>query len=243
MLVALIDAIPTYWDKYQSWRLNVEKGKSSWAIKQNALWRKNMECSMSPFEWVQTSDKTLGDTTICHAGGDIFVRFQLPQGGQALAFVSKEELTAEVVRDSSAVKVGLADLLMSSAHAQSSSGGSSGGSGAGRVLCQRWLNDGRLMRRISNAQGCFNQFVNTYCGVVEQQTPAHSATSNAEKGHSDASCALADVLVSCRPDRRVRRRREPAAADEKKGAGHQGQERQGEGQCREAGASGGELGN
>ncbi len=171
LLVALIGAIPTYWDKYQSWRLNVEKGKSSWAIKQNALWRKNMECSMSPFEWVQTSDNTLVDATICHASGDIFVRFQLPQGGQALAFVSKEELTAEVTRDGGgAAKVGVADLLMSSAYAQSSSGGSS--SGAGRVLCQRWLSDGRLMRRISTAQGCFDQFVNTYRGVVEQQTPA-----------------------------------------------------------------------
>ncbi len=127
---------------------------------------------MAPFEWVQTSDKTPVDATMCHASGDIFVLFQLPQRGQALAFVSKEELTAEVTRDGGgAAKVGLADLLMSSAHAQSSSGGGSN-SGAGRVLCQRWLNDGRLMRRISTAQGCFNQFVNTYRGVVEQQTPA-----------------------------------------------------------------------
>ena len=174
LLVALIGAVPTYWDKYESWRLNVEKGKSSWAIKQNALWRKNMECSMSPFEWVQTSDNTLVDATICHASGDIFVRFRLPQSQdgskptEALAFVSKDELTAELARDGA--KVALTDLLMSSAHAQST--GSSSGGGAGRVLCQRWVGDGRLMRRISTAQGCFDQFVNTYRGVVERQTSA-----------------------------------------------------------------------
>ena len=44
------------------------------------------------------------------------------------------------------------------------------------VLCQRWVNSWKLLRRISiQGQGCFDEIVNTYNGRIEQR---NSATCN-----------------------------------------------------------------
>lgn len=166
--VAVLGAVPTYWDKYQAQKLGVESGRSAWALRQTELWKRNMECSAAPFEWVQTADNTKVDATICHTTGDIFVRFLLAQGGQVLAFVSKDELTGGGKAEGA--KMALSDLLLPTAHAATPLSVSSGQPET--VLCQRWIADGRLLRRVSTPQGCFDLVVNTYKGVVESSTSA-----------------------------------------------------------------------
>ena len=168
-VIAILGAVPTYWDRYQSAKLGVETGKSAWALKQSELWRKNMECSVAPFDWVQTADNTKVDATICHATGDIFVRFMLAQGGQVLSFVSKDELTGSV--KAGAVHASVSDLFMGQAQAAGASA-LPFAAPSERVLCQRWVAEGRLLRRVSTPQGCFDLIVNTYRGVVESSTPA-----------------------------------------------------------------------
>ncbi|MDO9107220.1 MAG: hypothetical protein Q7U57_19935 [Methylovulum sp.] len=42
----------------------------------------------------------------------------------------------------------------------------------GTIICQKYLEPGRVLRRVSvPGQGCFDEIVNTYTGAVESTTP------------------------------------------------------------------------
>ena len=46
-----------------------------------------------------------------------------------------------------------------------------------QVICQRWVGNGRLLRRIRDASMCYDEIINTYTGKVEERKPAECMTS------------------------------------------------------------------
>ena len=46
-----------------------------------------------------------------------------------------------------------------------------------QVICQRWVGNGRLLRRIRDASMCYDEIINTYTGKVEERKPSECKTS------------------------------------------------------------------
>ena len=165
LLVALIGAIPNYMDKYEAWRKGVEQRELAPAKERNRLITKNMDCMLAPLSWVETATSTKVDATICHKTGDILVRLNWGADQMFMDVVSSDRIRADAEKEKSAgmfVSSALAADLVSRASPVATE----------QVICQRWLQEGRLLQRLQTPQGCIDQVLNTYRGSVESRQPA-----------------------------------------------------------------------
>ena len=161
LLITIISSVPTYAELFRSFKYGVPFGQSISAGQQNELWNKNLTCPTAPFDWYVTEYNFSVDATICRSG-DILVRVKDPKGKTVCTWIPVDGLiqggtTASLISDAYAAEPALSLQI-----AQSS----------GNVICQRFISDGRLLRRIQTSGGCFDEIVNTYTGEVIQRNPA-----------------------------------------------------------------------
>jgi hypothetical protein len=75
--VALVSAIPTYIELFNSSKFDVPFGQSSLAKQQNDLWERNLTCSAAPLDPFVNEYNVEVDAIICKSG-DVLVRVRTP---------------------------------------------------------------------------------------------------------------------------------------------------------------------
>lgn len=162
IFIAIIGAIPTALGYYKSWRIGVPFDKTQIALEQNRLWQKNYECSKSEFMSIKSNHNIEVGTIIC-LSGDILIKVQSPDAKPVFWWVGLKTFESN---DQAAIglwfinRAQAEERLAPIVVAQNNS----------VVLCQRWLDNGRLLRRIEiQGKGCFDEVVNTYTGQIEKR--------------------------------------------------------------------------
>jgi hypothetical protein len=161
LIITLISSVPTYLELFWSFKLGVPYGQSDLAKQQNYLWGKNFSCTKAETNWVRTENNYDIDATICDSG-DILVWVKGPRGEPRATWVPVDGLI-DSSRHAFFVSSAFADMRDTTSHIDQS---------GGTVICQRFIGQGRLLRRIQTSNGCFDQVINTYTGQVIQQGPA-----------------------------------------------------------------------
>ena len=158
---SIIGAIPTYVETLRAKSLNVAFGESKNAKEQDDVWRTNLACASAPLDPFVNAHNVKVDATICKSG-DVLVKFFSPDGKTSYKWVAvnnviKEDVNAGLISAAYASSTQQPILLALN----------------GNVICQRYLEPGRVLRRTSvNGRGCFDEIVNTYTGRVESTSPA-----------------------------------------------------------------------
>lgn len=169
--IALITAVPTWWDKYQAWDLNLERASAAKALRQAQLFRANLSCTAAPFSYYNSPRKVEIDATICDSG-DILVSTVVPNQQPYVSFVPLEDL----------IDTGSSSGLIPSANAATVTATYSR-SGftkplfhmaqvTATVICQRMVDNRYIHRRIQTPQGCREQVIDTYNGRITTDIPA-----------------------------------------------------------------------
>tara|TARA_R110001583_G_scaffold173794_1_gene327875 strand:- start:1284 stop:1940 length:657 start_codon:yes stop_codon:yes gene_type:complete len=158
--IALIGAVPTYIEYWDSSQKDVPFGDSTKADLNRIMWRKNLGCTAQPMDPYITLAFIKVDATICESG-DVFVRITTPNNENFFEWVSLEKVSKPQVShianfsfiQQAFATEGLSDGIFSNNGPQ--------------VLCQRWLNQNLLLRRVYYpGRGCFDETINTYSGQV-----------------------------------------------------------------------------
>jgi hypothetical protein len=167
LAISILSAAPQWVDKAQAMFNGVEDRGWEEAKQQQDAWRANLTCSAAPFDWYSTPENLKVDATICNLG-DIFVRVTTPKQGNFYQWV----LLNTIVKDKKTASL----PLISSAYAGENATWRTEGSyqvasgEAATVVCQAFMPDGRTIKRhVSTAQGCFDEYVDTYTGQVTRR--------------------------------------------------------------------------
>ena len=165
LAISMLGSMPTITQWYQSRGVpdDVPIKLVAEAKGQNDLWEANFECtSKANFETVTNIHNRQVSAIVCPSG-DVLVKVKLPG--------SEKEISRWVgVQSFEERKRSAANLIMSDAVA---AGERIVLAQATSVVCQRWLNNGRLLRRVRDGGGhCFDEVINTYTGALESRLPA-----------------------------------------------------------------------
>jgi hypothetical protein len=164
LLIAIIGAMPTFIELYDSHQWKVPFGFGKAADQQNEIWEKNFECTRKQaFREVITRHNVKVGTIVCPSG-DVLFRVEAPDSPAVLRWVGLSTFRLDrgssinlLVREAVAADLSDKDRL-----AQAPS-----------VLCQRWLRKGVLLRRLRYPNGqCFDETIDTYRGIVISRVPA-----------------------------------------------------------------------
>ncbi|WP_141699207.1 hypothetical protein [Candidatus Thiosymbion oneisti] len=172
LFVSVFAAVPTYVETFRSAKIGVQYGESKNAIKQADLWRKNLSCASAPLDPLVTPNNTKVDATICKSG-DVLVKIFTPEGDEYYQWVGIDRVITKTAFNVGFIKSAYAGnsdketiLLASTASTASTASNA-------RVLCQKYLDSSRILRRVSvPGQGCFDEIINTYTGRVESKRAA-----------------------------------------------------------------------
>ena len=167
LVIAVVGAVPTYYELGRSHYLGVPFGKSADAEEQNRLWVENFECTKTAaFNKAVNKKQVEISSAVCESG-DVLLSGKRPGWDKPqLRWVSWAEVAPSSVENTHSASFGVfgnaqADDRIILAQ--------------GNVICQRWVGPGLLLQRIGTAQGCFDQVINTYNGWVVSTRPAPCA--------------------------------------------------------------------
>lgn len=167
VLVTLITAIPEWIERVQAFQSDVRLEVFREKDRSQKLWERNYRCSAADPEWHANKDNVKVDATICESG-DIMAVYVTTDNERHYGWIDHKY---EISKVETTLASELISSLLASAHAAETSESMMLAQGA--VLCQRWLPDGRgLKRRISTRNGCFDEFIDTYTGRVMRTVPA-----------------------------------------------------------------------
>jgi hypothetical protein len=161
LAISLLGSIPTLIETVNSVKLGVPWGQSQIAELQNIMWKNNLLCSAAPFKWYTTESNFQVDGTICKSG-DVLVRVEAPNKKTGFWWVPVEGVIKEDKMVSLISVANAASDISPIVLADNSEA---------KVLCQKFVAEGQLLRRIDTGQGCFDEIVNTYTGQVIQRNP------------------------------------------------------------------------
>jgi hypothetical protein len=176
LIAALISAGPQWIDRWAAWKQNVASGSLKVAEQQTRLWRTNFDCSQLPAAWFTGPTNVKIDTTTCNSG-DVFIRALTADNRQFFHWVPLDE-----VLKSGGTGGGGGGGLVGIAHAATLDSRVSHPTAlapamfsllqpAG-VLCQKFIDDRHILRRVSTPQGCFDEVIDTFNGSVVSRNPA-----------------------------------------------------------------------
>jgi len=184
---ALIGAVPQYVTWIQAYRIGVPSNQVFSAQTQNELWNKNADCAKALPRPVTIEENILVSVNACPSG-DVLVKVTYPGDKELYRWIplkmvtsSSPETRAPVTRDSPIEllaanwRVSAGSPLMFAEEKTLSAPGVA--QSQKQVICQRWVGNGRLLRRIRDAGMCYDEIINTYTGKVEERKPAECKTS------------------------------------------------------------------
>jgi hypothetical protein len=171
LVLGLLGSIPTLVNAYESFRHGVPISKVQDSLEQNSLWESNVACvAGATFRPITNPDNVRIGAVVCQSG-DVLLQEQRPSWKDATyRWVHWRDIVPPQGEQSSGSAV--IDEFIPAANA----------AGAVhvqfpqapmRVICQRWVGSGLLLQEIWSSQGCFDQVVNTYTGVVVSRSPAY----------------------------------------------------------------------
>jgi hypothetical protein len=172
--VALITAGPQWIDKGRALALGVKGGSAAEAEKQAQLWRKNLSCSAAPFAWFNTPSTVKVDATICDSG-DIFVRASAPDNSNYFKWVPLEDVLRSAGQSGGLIPAAHAATLSASLGRPGRPAPSSMfklAQGQANIICQKFIDDRHILRRVQTPQGCFDEVIDTFNGSVVSRNPA-----------------------------------------------------------------------
>lgn len=175
--ISMLSAAPDWIDKARATWSGVNSESLVDAKKQSELWRRNLTCAASPYSWYNNPSNVKVDATICDSG-DIFVRASTPANGQFFKWIPLEEVVEapgtkgnSVVPSANAAPATPLPLPLRLT-------GNNGASGAitrvqyqSVVICQRFLDQRMLLRHVRTPQGCFDEIVDTFNGMITKRMP------------------------------------------------------------------------
>jgi hypothetical protein len=169
LLGSLLTAGPQWIDSVRAMTQGINSGTVKQAKQQAALWRKNLSCAAAPYSWFNSPGDIKVDATICDSG-DIFVRASTPGNQQYFKWLP----LSDVVQGDEAGGGGLipeanAATLATRPPAAPLSPAVPGvrlAQPVANVVCQKFLDDRRLLRRVKTPQGCFEEVIDTFNGQV-----------------------------------------------------------------------------
>lgn len=150
-LVVTLSSISTYVKLYRSNSLEVSFGKSVAAQKQDGPWKKNLGCTAAPFDW-HVNPYNISVTPLPAS---------LATSSKA-GWVSVDGLIPKSAAVSLLAKAYAAQPALPPQLAQASD----------TVICQRFIDSGRILRRTQIRSGCYDEIVSTYTGEVLRRKPA-----------------------------------------------------------------------
>lgn len=167
--IALVTAAPQWIDKGRAWYNGTKLASYADAEKQNAMWRKNLSCSAVPFAWYANPNNVRVDATICDSG-DVFVRASTPGNQQFFKWIGLDDVMN--IQSGGGLIPGASAAPMS--RATLSSGWQRPRMIAVQytnavVVCQKFLDQRRVLRHVRTGQGCFDEIIDTFNGTVLQR--------------------------------------------------------------------------
>jgi hypothetical protein len=170
--ISVLTAAPQWYDKYGAWKQGVKGDSLVAAQEQNRLWRANLDCTAAPKAWVNNPSNVKIDATICDSG-DIFVRAVTPDNGEHFKWLAvKDVLQQEPAGGSSIIPSANAATVRAAILAASMSSALEPRAQAVTILCQKFIDDRHILRRVQTPQGCFDEVIDTYNGAVVSRNPA-----------------------------------------------------------------------
>jgi hypothetical protein len=173
LIGALITAGPQWVDRFGAWKKDVASGSLKLAEEQSRLWKANFDCSQLPVAWYTGAGNVKVDTTTCNSG-DVFIRAMTSDSRQAFLWVP----LADVFKVGG---VGGGGGLIGSAQAATLGPSVSHRPDGSptllslqevKVLCQKFIDDRHIQRRVQTSEGCFDEVIDTFNGKVVSRTPA-----------------------------------------------------------------------
>jgi hypothetical protein len=146
------------------------------AQKQNEMWTKNADCIRKAPRSQLTLEEHIAIAVSACASRDILVDITYPDDKKVYRWIPFG--TPEPADDSSSDALLNRINLVAEALAMSppsTFGSESAGTmqSDGQIICQRWLDKRRLLRRVRESDNtCHDEIVDTYTGKVESQKPA-----------------------------------------------------------------------
>ena len=181
---ALIGAIPQYLTWIQAFRIGVPTSQVFSAQIQNELWNKNVDCAKTLSKPITIEENILVSVNAC-SSGDVLVRVIYPGDKELYRWIpfklvtstsmeTRAPITGNLPVDFLAEKWRVAEGSLFATETTPSEFRS--GQAQKQVICQKWLGNGRLLRRVRAADMCYDEIINTYTGRVEERKPAECKT-------------------------------------------------------------------
>jgi hypothetical protein len=161
LAAAIVASIPTWVEGLGSLWLKVPFGQYRTALKEKELWENNIECAAAPFDGLKNKNNIEVDAVVCQSG-HVLVRVKSPESRTTYKWVPLETAAGHRA----------AIPFMSTAYAQSLGAPVVVAQANFVVICQQWIGNGLIRRRIRNGDRCFDEVVNTYTGQVVSTNPA-----------------------------------------------------------------------
>jgi hypothetical protein len=155
LLVSVLGAVPTFLETYKSYNLGVPIGTSRDAEQQTALWQRNFECSKnSQFQTIKTQSNVEVGSIVCETG-DVLLKSRPPATEAQYRWVSWTDIGPKTHSERLfSIAYANAEVIPYVIRVQSD------------AICQKWLGNGLLLRRVRTANGCIEEVINTYNGSV-----------------------------------------------------------------------------
>jgi len=171
---SLLTAGPQWIDSIRAASQGIQSGSLKDAREQTRLWQKNLACAAAPFAWFNSPSNVKVDATLCDSG-DIFVRAITPDNKQYFRWQPLSDVlqskddgggligeanATNLLTRASPVGASLADRVTQLAQAEA------------KVVCQKFIDDRHLLRRVQTPRGCFDEMIDTFNGTVVSRKPA-----------------------------------------------------------------------
>jgi hypothetical protein len=169
LLGSLVTAGPQWIDSARAMMQGINFGSVKQAKAQAALWRKNLDCAAAPYSWFNSPGDIKVDATICDSG-DIFVRASTPGNQQYFKWLPLSDVVqGDEAGGGGVIPQANAATLATRPPAAPVSPAIAGvrlAQPVANVVCQKFLDDRRLLRRVKTPEGCFDEVIDTFNGQV-----------------------------------------------------------------------------
>ncbi|PKH88641.1 hypothetical protein [Colwellia sp. Bg11-28] len=168
ILVALVGAVPTYMELWNSKQKSVDFGDSKKAEVNLEMWKKNLVCTARPMDPYITSSYVEVDANICESG-DVFIRIRTPKNRVRFEWVAVEKIV-----DSQETIVTMLNFnILNKAIASDIESYETLEFNSPRILCQKWINQNLILRRVEYpGKRCFDETINAYNGTIVNSVAA-----------------------------------------------------------------------
>jgi hypothetical protein len=175
LVISLLTASPQWIDMVQKRAQGINRATAAEAEKQTLLWKRNLSCSASPFSWYNNPSNIKIDATICDSG-DIFVRAITPTNDQFFKWLPLEDVVQLTTPAGKGVipsaRAASRSEALAAANATSAKPLFQFAQAQANILCQKFIDDRHILRRVQTPQGCFDELIDTYNGQVVKRDPA-----------------------------------------------------------------------